>query len=592
MLNDDMPFVLLDDLRPSGGPARLYRAPIEIIVAADMASVPPALARLRAALAEGRHAAGYMAYEAGFALEPGLAGIETVAPEGPLVWCGVFEGVTLLSPGEVAAWLPDPAGAYAGAPVPRIDADAYRAAFARVADYIVAGDIYQANLSFRADVPFAGHPAALYARLRTAGSGGWGGIVGTGDAWLLSTSPELFFTLEGGALTARPMKGTAPRGRTAVEDRDRIAALVADPKERAENLMIVDLLRNDLSRIAEAGSVAVPALFEVETYPTLHTLTSTVTARIAEGRDAIDVIAATFPCGSITGAPKIRAMGIIAEVEGDARGAYTGSMGWLAPDGDAAFNVLIRTLSIRDGRASVGLGSAVVADSRADGEWAECLAKGGFVTRDMPVFDLIETMFCGADGGVRYRAAHLARLRASAQALGFAWGDVDAALDAAVAGLGEDCRLRLLLSRDGTTAIETAPLPPPMPNPVEVALAPLPVAPDDFRLRHKTTDRAFYDDARTAAGAPEVVFVDRDGFLTEGSFTTAFVERDGRLLTPPLGRGLLPGVLRRVLIDEGRAVEAELTPADLAGGFLIGNSLRGLMPARLQAAGLSRTAAP
>jgi para-aminobenzoate synthetase/4-amino-4-deoxychorismate lyase len=442
---------------------------------------------------------------------------------------------------------------------------------------IAGGDIYQANYTFQADVPVAGEPLSIYAALRRRAQASYGAVVWTGGEWLLSLSPELFFSLEGGRLTARPMKGTAP------PDADP-AALSGDPKQRAENLMIVDLLRNDLSRVALPGSVAVPELFRVEHYPTVQQMVSTVTATLAPERDAVDVLEALFPCGSITGAPKIKAVELIAGAEAEPRGAYTGAIGAVNPAGEAAFNVAIRTLHLRpdEPRASLGLGSGIVADSDPGAEWLECLAKGAFVRSDRQ-FDLIETMgFDPMDGLLRLER-HLARMKASAEAFGFAF-DRHAArneLQAATFRLRERARVRLLASREGHYAIEVRGLALPQ-EPVEVALTPLPVGSGDFRLRHKLTDRGFYDAARAASGCFEVVFTDADGFLTEGSFTSIFVERDGRMLTPPLSRGLLPGVLRGELIDEGRAVEADLRPEDLAQGFLIGNSARGLLRARLR----------
>ncbi|ARS28617.1 aminodeoxychorismate synthase component I [Sphingomonas sp. KC8] len=585
-IDTSRPFILLDDARQCGaGPARLYVDPVEVIAADRLDGVRPALERLRAAQAAGCHAAGFIGYEAGLALEGRLEGLP-VRQGGcaPLLWFGLFDRFASLDSDGVAALLPDPAGAWAGAPRPRISYADYAAAFDRVSGLIASGDIYQANLSFRADVAIAGDPLALYAGLRGTSHGGWGGVVFTERHWLLSCSPELFFTLDDGALTARPMKGTARRGVDAASDKAAAAALADDAKERAENLMIVDLLRNDLARVAQAGSVAVPALYTVETYPTIHTLTSTVTARLADGRDAVDVLAAIFPCGSVTGAPKIRAMEIIDGVEADARGAYTGSIGWLDPAGDAAFNVAIRTLALEQGGrvAELGLGSAVVADSTADGEWRECLAKGAFVTAAARAFDLIETMRFDPAQGLIELDRHLARIQASAGQFGFAYNRHDARneLQAATFRLREPRRVRLLLAPSGAMAVEVRPLPA-NPAVAMVVLAPRPVAGDDFRLCHKTSDRGFYDEARRAGGAFEVVFVDAQGFLTEGSFTNIFVERDGALVTPPLARGLLPGVLRGALIAEGRAVEGDITPADLAGGFFVGNALRGLIPARL-----------
>jgi para-aminobenzoate synthetase/4-amino-4-deoxychorismate lyase len=553
------------------GRARLYRGPAEVVEARRPDEVRPALGRLR-----GRHAAGFIAYEAGHALEPKLAPLALEAEPGgpPLLWFGLFEAWEEVDPG---ALLPDPAGAWAARPRPLVERAAHEAAVEQALEHILAGDIYQANLTFRAEVATAGHPLALYAAIRPRAKAGWGGVVFTGEHWLLSFSPELFFTLEGGRVTARPMKGTAP----AASDPE---ALRSDPKQRAENLMIVDLLRNDLSRLSKPGTVKVPALFEVETYPTVLQMTSTVVGELEDGRTGVDLALTIFPCGSVTGAPKIRAMEIIASLEREQRGPYTGSIGRLAPDGEAAFNVAIRTLILRDGEtvARLGLGSGIVADSVAADEWLECLAKGEFVATSGR-FDLIETMRFDPHEGLYELDRHLARMKRSADAFGFAFDRHHARneLQAATFFLREPRRLRLLLSSSGSLAIESRPLPPAPEGAVEVALAPLPVEAEDFRLRHKTSDRRFYDEARVAAGTFEVAFVDPEGFVTEGSFTSLFVERNGRLQTPPLARGLLPGVLREVLIEEGRAEEADLRQEDLEGGFFVGNAVRGLIPAVL-----------
>lgn len=574
------PFVLLDDARADGAAhARLYRDPVEQVVAEDRAALPEAFAALRAAQARGLHAAGWIAYDAG---APGEAGPET-SSNSPLLWFGLFDGYEEIAPADVPARLPDPAGAWAGAPVPAIGRAAYDAAFDRVKAYIAAGDIYQANLTFPADVPVVGDPLALYARIRARAAAGWGGVVADGTQVLLSFSPEMFFRLDGRRIEARPMKGTAMRGVDPTHDVEAARELAADPKQRAENLMIVDLIRNDLSRIAVPGSVTVPALFEVETYPTIHQMTSTVTAELAPAGDAVSVLEAAFPCGSITGAPKLRAMEIAAEVEPGPRGLYTGAIGRIDADGGAAFNVAIRTLVIEQGEsaASLGLGSGVVADSEVAAEWRECLAKGRFVTAACPPLDLIETMAFDPHDGLVDLERHLARMKRSAEALGFAFDrhDVRNDLQAATFRLREGGRVRLRLARSGCTAIEVRPLPAALAAPLTVPVVPLPVDPADFRLAHKTSDRAFYDAAR--GGHFEVLFARPDELLTEGSFTNLFVERDGRLLTPPLARGLLPGILRERLIAQGRAIEADLREADLRDGFLLGNALRGLIPARL-----------
>ena len=581
MLGADRPFVLLDDARERGAaPARLYCDPVDIVTADEPAQVPRLLRALRLARKAGLHAAGYLTYEAGAALEDRLR-VNASTQTGPLAWFGLFRDHETLAPDAVAGWLPSPAGAWTGPARPSLSEEDYLARFAQVQALIRAGDIYQANLTFPAEVPVMGPPLAIYAALRARTRAGYGGVVWTGETWLLSLSPELFLALRDGRLTARPMKGTLPSEAAPT-------ALLDDPKQRAENLMIVDLLRNDLSRIARPGSVAVPELFRVESYPTVHQMVSTVVADLADGCDAVDAIEATFPCGSITGAPKIRAMEVIREIEATPRGAYCGAIGRLDPDGDAAFNVAIRTLVLTPGAATarIGIGSGIVVDSRGADEWRECLDKARFVTGARRTPDLIETMRFDPVEGIPRLERHLARMKASAAAFGIAFDRHQARneLQAATFRLRTAVRIRLLTAASGRTAIEIGMLPPPEIEPLKVTLVPLPVDPADFRLRHKTTDRAFYDRARRETRSFEVVLARTDGLLTEGSFTNLFVERDGRLLTPPAALGLLPGILREELIDDGRAEEAELTVADLAGGFWLGNALRGLMRAELVAA--------
>jgi len=580
--DDGSPFVLLDDARLSGAaPARLYRDPVTIVATRHAHEIETALEALRTATRGGLHAAGMLAYEAGHPIA--ATGIAPAAPDLPLLWFGLFRSFDEIPPDAIAAMLPEPAGAWIGPPRPGIDRKAYEAALAQVQALIVAGDIYQANLTFPAEALCTGHPLALYAGLRQRALAGYGGVIHSGTDWLLSLSPELFFASRDGELVAKPMKGTASRFADPVEDAAAARALAEDPKQRAENLMIVDLMRNDLSRVAVPGSVAVPKLFSVETYPTVHQMTSTVTATLESNHDAIDVIHALFPCGSITGAPKLRAMAIVDDVESAPRGAYTGSIGRIDAGGqDAAFNVAIRTLHVSANSARLGLGSGIVADSQPAAEWAECLAKGAFVASPRR-FDLIETMaFDPMDGLVRLDA-HLARMKKSAALFGFSF-DRHAArneLQAATFRLREASRVRLLLAPSGKIAVETACMPPAPDEPVTVALIPLPVGAHDFRLTHKTSDRAFYDAARKGSGAFEVVFTDPEGRITEGSFTNIFIERDDILLTPPLTNGLLGGILRNELIAQGRAREAELRAENLSQPFFIGNSLRGLLPARL-----------
>ena len=583
-LTTETPFVLLDDARDDGAaPARLYADPVRIITTRDLAEVASMLGELRTCK---YHVAGFLSYEAGHALEPKLEALTTLADSAapPLLWFGLFKNYREIAPEDVADLLPAPDGSWIGVPTPRITKAAYEQALAITKAHIDAGDIYQANLTFGCDVDLVGDPRALYAGLRRRAKAGYGGLIGTGADWLLSLSPELFFALKDGKLTAKPMKGTATRGTDAIADAEAVAILQADPKQRAENLMIVDLLRNDLSRIAVAGSVAVPELFHVETYPTIHQMTSTITARLRAGLGAADVISAIFPCGSITGAPKIRAIEVISEIEAAPRGAYTGSIGRIDPGGDAAFNVAIRTLHLREGSngATMGLGSGIVADSEPDSEWRECLAKGGFVPSEKR-FDLFETMRFDPASGIKLLDRHIARIGESAKLFGFPF-DRHAArneLQAATFRISESRQVRLMLSPTGRIAITIQPHQPTPPHLVDVCLIPLPVDSGDFRLRHKTTDRGFYVRARDSAGSFEVALVDPHGFITEGSFSNIFVRGPGALLTPPLSRGLLPGVLRAELIANGSAIEADLRAEDLAGPFFIGNASRGLIPARL-----------
>jgi para-aminobenzoate synthetase/4-amino-4-deoxychorismate lyase len=591
------PFILLDDARPDGASdARLYRVPVELVVARRAEEVLPALARIEALRREGHDLAGYLAYEAGLALEPRLARLAPLraGAAGPLVWFGAFTGCETILAADVPQWLAARTGGERGSIGPlgqQISIGGYARCFAALQEAIGAGDIYQANLTFPLVASWCGDPLALYAAIRPDAGAGYGGVVHDGAQWLLSFSPELFFALKDGAATVKPMKGTRPRGRTPAEDLALAGELAASVKDRAENLMIVDLMRNDLSRIAEPGSVRVEDAFAIESYPTVHQMVSTVRARLQPGKGAVDMIRALFPCGSVTGAPKIRAMELIHEVERDARGPYCGAIGRIDASGDAAFNVAIRTLRLTpgengSGRAVLGVGSAIVADSEALGEWRECLIKGGFLRETAADFDLLETMAFTPEDGIPLLELHLERIKTSAAELGFVFDRhaVRNAIQALCFDAEKAARLRLVAARSGAFCLELAEMPVPLPDPALCAVLRLPVDTGDWRLRIKQSDRSFYEAAlraARAAGASEALFVRDDGLVTEGSFSNVFVERDGRLLTPPSHLGLLPGVLRRSLIEAGRVEEAELTLDDLARGFFIGTAVRGLMPARL-----------
>ncbi|APE27285.1 aminodeoxychorismate synthase component I [Aurantiacibacter gangjinensis] len=591
------PFVLLDDARESGASdAQYFTGPSQVFVARRPGDVERVLAQAEAARSEsGKHLAGYIAYEAGLALEERLQGLaaKRSGGDGPLVWLGLFDAPGTIPAADMPDWLAARAGGRAsiGPLDPQISTGAYLDAFDRLQEAIRAGDIYQANLTFPLAGPARGHPAAIYAAIRPDAAAGYGGLIFDGSDWLLSFSPELFVSLKGKSARVKPMKGTRPRAADAAQDRAMAEELAHSAKDKAENLMIVDLMRNDLSRVAEPGSVQVEAPFAVESYPTVHQMVSTVHATLAEGKGAMDMVRALFPCGSITGTPKIRAMELIAEVERDPRGPYCGAIGRIDPNGHAAFNVAIRTIRLTPGenerhKAVLGVGGAIVADSDGMEEWRECLVKGAFVRGAAGGHDLIETMRFSAVDGMPLLELHLERMKESAAALGFAFDrhETRNRIQALCFELEKDAKLRLLLSRSGATSLEAHPMPDALTEPVRCIALPHPTVPHDWRLRHKSTDRHFYDDALSVArdaGTEEALLVREDGLLTEGCWTNIFIKRDDILLTPPLALGLLPGVLRRSLIEDGRAREAELRLEDLADGFFIGNALRGLLPAAL-----------
>ena len=371
--------MILCEFGPEGGPV-LFRRPTQVICARTPDALEPAMAALDLARSQGHWIAGYIAYEAGFVLEPKLTSAMPPQSATPLLHMGIFDAPQAA---EAVLAQADAAGLETciSAPVPMVTQADYDAAIARVLDHIAAGDCYQVNLTFPMRAKLVrGTALGLYGALRRAGAVGHGAFVDLpGAPVVVSRSPELFFALDAaGRIVARPMKGTAPRDPDPLRDAALAAALQASEKDRAENLMIVDLLRNDISRLAEVGSVRVPALFAMERYTTVHQMTSTIEGQLAGEVSLSRLMAALFPCGSVTGAPKIRAMQIIREVEPAPRGVYCGSIGWMAPDGRADFSVAIRTLSVQGTQIVMNVGGGVVHDSTAQGEWEEALWKAHF----------------------------------------------------------------------------------------------------------------------------------------------------------------------------------------------------------------------
>jgi para-aminobenzoate synthetase/4-amino-4-deoxychorismate lyase len=539
----------------------LFRRPRQVCAATSPDAVAAVLSEVERGVAAGGHAAGFLAYESAPACDPAL----TVRADGafPLAWFGLYDAA------EVVA-LPPPAEAATDiAWQVSVDDAAYRAAIGRIKDHIRAGDTYQVNYTVRLRAPYAGDPWPLFLRMVRAQGAGYSAWVSAGPWTICCASPELFFRLDGQELVTRPMKGTAARGLGSAADDRQAAALCASAKDRAENLMIVDMARSDLGRIATVGSVTADPLCEPERYPTVWQLTSTV--RGTTSASFTQILAALFPAASITGAPKVRTMQIIADLETAPRRIYTGAIGFLAPGRRAQFNVAIRTVLVDRARqtAEYGMGGGIVWDSEATSEWQECLVKARVLTTPMPAFDLLETLAWQPghpDDGYVLRDAHLARLAASARYFG---RTVDiAAVRRALAThaarfAAQPQRVRLRVPADGMPVIEHQPLMP-LPAPYRVAFALRAVDARDRFLYHKTTHRRVYDEARAAApGADDVLLYNDRGELTESCIANVFVEREGRLVTPPVACGLLPGVMRERLLAEGRATEQVIRRSDL-----------------------------
>jgi para-aminobenzoate synthetase/4-amino-4-deoxychorismate lyase len=558
-----------------------FAGPSHVVQAYEAAQVRPVVAAVeRAARDRHTHSVGFLTYEAGAAFElsvhPSPAGL-------PLAWFAMFDAPP--TPIEhVSDWCSRNRDRYTLGPLtPTVDQLQFERAFELVKKRIRDGDTYQVNYTFRLEGTFAGDPRGLFADLVASQEGRYAAFIRMGELVICSASPELFFSRTGRQLIARPMKGTIRRGRTLAEDRERRDALRSSPKERAENVMIVDMMRNDIGRVAVVGTVAVPELLTLERYPTVWQMTSSVTAETEAPLDQI--FSALHPSASVTGAPKVRTMEILRDLEPAVRGVYTGAVGYVAPGGDAQFNVAIRTAVVdeRLGTVSFGVGSGIVWDSNATAEYDECLLKGAVLGRAAAAFELLETMRWTPGEGFFLLDRHLIRLQESAEYFDFRC-DVDAvreALASAVSGADGPLRVRMLVDRGGRVSVQATPLAAKL-EPVRAALADIPVTRDEVFLYHKTTNRALYEAARKPA-ADEVILWNERGEITESTIANVVVERDHARVTPPLDSGLLAGTFRAELLARGDIRESIVSIDELRAvpRFWLINSVQGWREAAL-----------
>ena len=563
-------------LQQEDGTWRTLAEPAGVLVARTLADVLPLLAEVESATRRGLHAAGFVAYEAAPAFDAHL----TVHPPDnrPLAWFLLGRG--LLPAAPPAAPPPTPAW--------RADTDAagHAAGVRRIRELIAAGETYQVNYTFRQHAD-AGPDALAWQAFPLRQPHGVGACFTAPEFIVASASPELFFARAGDRIVCRPMKGTAARGRWSAEDAAQRDRLCASAKDRAENVMIVDMVRNDLGRVARGGTVRTPRLFDIERYPTVWQMTSTVEAETSAPLP--ELFQALFPSASVTGAPKVRTMQIIRALETSPRGLYTGAAGWVGPGGAARFNVAIRTAWVdrEAGQVEYGTGSGIVWDSDPAAEHEECLAKTRVLGWSPPDFSLLETLAWRPDAGYVLLAQHLQRLADSAAYFGFRFdrATVEAALASADAAFAAPRRVRLLLDASGAPRIESAPLSlPPAPPPFHVQWASHPMRSADVLLYHKTTDRHAYDAARASCpGADDALLWNERGELTESTIANVAVRLGDAWYTPPLGCGLLPGVMRAQLLGEGRIRERTIRREELARGaeLALFNSVRGWWPARL-----------
>jgi para-aminobenzoate synthetase/4-amino-4-deoxychorismate lyase len=558
------------------------------VVARHADEVAPAIEQIERAARSGLWAAGFVSYEAAPGFDPFL-NVHPMPPAGgpiPLVWFGLFERCR-----DIDLPVPGDRGDRRRGWKPSVSREEYDRSIEEIRGHIEAGDTYQVNYTLRLSAPAPEDADAFYADLCFAQRAAYCASIRTDAFSVLSASPELFFRIDGRRISTRPMKGTAARGRTQAEDEAAAARLSASRKDRAENAMIVDLLRNDLGRIAVPGSVDPDELFATERYDTVWQMTSAIDATLREGTGLLDIFRALFPSGSVTGAPKVRTMELIAELEGAPRGVYTGAVGFVRPSGgerlDSVFNVAIRTVVLdhATGRAEYGVGGGITHDSSAEDEYAECVTKARVLTERRPAFDLLESIRFDPDSGFALLDRHLDRLEASAAYFGF---QLDRALvvgelERAASALDTPAKVRLTLGRRGEVSLTRDAAPTPG-LPVVLVVDDQAVDDADALRAHKTTFRTPYDRAMERhPEADDVVLVNARGEVVETSNSNIAVRFGERWYTPPLGSGCLQGTSRADLLDQGRIEERTILISELpqADEIALLNSVRGWRAARL-----------
>lgn len=576
------------------GDSLFFSDPVEVLPLFAADSVAEWFHRLETRLEEGYCLAGWLGYEAGCALDPAISGCSWPGSgKSMLGWFGVYRQPERFDRAAVdeADTLAATGGFRVSALEFELSEQEYHHQFAFLKEEIAAGNVYQVNFTGRYRFAFEGTPESLYVTMKRRQPSAWSAFLNTGERTILSFSPELFFACDGRRIETIPMKGTAPRGRTPDEDRAELQGLASCEKNRAENLMIVDLLRNDLGRICTTGSVEATALFETLTYPTLHQMVSTVRGELRENTGLCELFRALFPSGSVTGAPKVRAMQLVRSLEKSPRGVYTGAVGFMMPGGRMAFNVAIRTVELSGGSGIYGTGSGIVWDSDPSQEYRECMLKARILSDRVDSRPgLFETILCNG-GTFLLLDDHLKRLATSAEALGIPFDEarVISALtgrESHLPGASGQYRVKLSLDRDGGVSVTSEPFTPDPPGTlVRVCLYSERVHSSELHLCHKTTARERIDRGFRAAldqGFGEVLFLNERGEVTEGAISNVIVRLDGCWYTPPEECGLLNGVFRRYLLRTRPWIrERVITPKDLCRSelVLLSNALRGQRPA-------------